>query len=113
VPLNLVGNDKGCLNSAPNQDRFAAEPSRMIRLFELLSDLIMVIFYPLSRRDMKVNEGKNWMKYKMKKMLKINLLLDAQCRPFRRATCMYLIAKSKRVFDEVASRFFEVLELTK
>jgi len=41
VPLNLLANEEGCLNSAPNLDRSVVEPGWMIGLFELLNDLIM------------------------------------------------------------------------
>jgi len=54
---------------------------------------------------MEVNEGKNWMKNKMKKRLKISLLLDAQCWLFRHASGMYLMAKFGKVSGEVAFEF--------
>jgi len=55
---------------------------------------------------MKVNEAINWMKNKMKKRLKINLLLDAQCWLFRRASGVYLMAKFERVLVSLLPCFW-------
>jgi len=64
-----------------------------MELIELLNGLIMVSYLlPFYRRDMEVNEGKNWMKNKMRKRLKINLPLDAPSWLFKRVLGMLLMA---------------------
>jgi len=55
---------------------------------------------------MKVNEGKNWMKNKMKKGLKTSLLLDAKCWMFGCASGVYLMAEFERVLVRLLLGFW-------
>ena len=105
VPVKLLGNEEWSLNFAPSLDGSAAEPSWKMALFKLLNDLI-TMSYRISRWDMEVNEGKNWMKNKMKEGVKMGLLLALKNYSSKLAAGRVNLARFSWVLTEISSGFF-------